>query len=121
MDTTINSEDDHYEKENFLKISNLKLQRLAFECQHSENLQLPCRPGQKWHCIQEENGTWRKHKCKFSRRQNNHFCKCHHINNTINTSDRNSNVLEKGDIHYNLLPIIFPRHKLIPAQHVSVE
>lgn len=40
-----------------------KHERLAIECQKLE-LQLPCQPGQKWHCV-NDNGRWRKHKCKF--------------------------------------------------------
>lgn len=40
-----------------------KHERLAIECQKLE-FQLPCQPGQKWHCV-NDNGRWRKHKCKF--------------------------------------------------------
>lgn len=40
-----------------------KHERLAIECRRSD-LQMPCKPGQKWHCVNDA-GRWRKHKCKF--------------------------------------------------------
>lgn len=40
-----------------------KHERLAIECQRPD-LQMPCQPGQKWHCVNDA-GRWRKHKCKF--------------------------------------------------------
>lgn len=40
-----------------------KLERLAIECLHND-MQLPCKEGQKWYCQYEE-GRWRKHKCKL--------------------------------------------------------
>ncbi|KRT79041.1 hypothetical protein AMK59_7246 [Oryctes borbonicus] len=46
-----------------LRFPSNKLERLARECTH-QNLNLPCKPGQKWYCHQEH-GRWRKHKCKL--------------------------------------------------------
>ncbi|XP_037817822.1 extracellular sulfatase SULF-1 homolog isoform X3 [Lucilia sericata] len=40
-----------------------KMMRLNSECSDPKLLE-NCRPGQKWKCI-NENGRWRKHKCKF--------------------------------------------------------
>lgn len=40
-----------------------KMMRLNSECSDPTLLE-NCRPGQKWKCI-NENGRWRKHKCKF--------------------------------------------------------
>lgn len=40
-----------------------KMMRLNSECSDPKLLE-NCRPGQKWKCINED-GRWRKHKCKF--------------------------------------------------------
>ncbi|GLG99870.1 Uncharacterized protein GBIM_06241, partial [Gryllus bimaculatus] len=40
-----------------------KSARLALECASPE-LRAPCRPGQRWRCVLDENRRWRKHKCK---------------------------------------------------------
>lgn len=46
-----------------------KMARLNSECS-DPLLQANCLPGQKWRCINED-GQWRKHKCKF------HVCSLH--------------------------------------------
>lgn len=48
-----------------------KLARLNVECADPALLQ-DCMAGQKWKCINEE-GRWRKHKCKFHREVQNHL------------------------------------------------
>lgn len=48
-----------------------KLARLNVECADRALLQ-DCIAGQKWKCINEE-GRWRKHKCKFHREVQNHL------------------------------------------------
>lgn len=48
-----------------------KLARLNVECSDPELLQ-DCLPNQKWKCINED-GRWRKHKCKFHREVQNHL------------------------------------------------
>lgn len=48
-----------------------KLARLNVECADRTLLQ-DCIAGQKWKCINEE-GRWRKHKCKFHREVQNHL------------------------------------------------
>lgn len=40
-----------------------KSARLALECA-APDMRLPCRPGQRWRCVLDENRRWRKHKCK---------------------------------------------------------
>lgn len=40
-----------------------KMARLNYECADPK-LSKNCVTGQKWRCI-NENGQWRKHKCKF--------------------------------------------------------
>lgn len=40
-----------------------KMMRLNSECSDPTLLE-NCRPGQKWKCVNED-GRWRKHKCKF--------------------------------------------------------
>ncbi|XP_060516571.1 extracellular sulfatase SULF-1 homolog isoform X2 [Cylas formicarius] len=42
-----------------------KLERLSLECL-SDDMRFPCQHGQKWYC-QNDNGRWRKHKCKLTR------------------------------------------------------
>lgn len=44
------------------KLTPNKLERLTAECA-SDEMKLPCRINQRWYCI-NENGRWRKHKCK---------------------------------------------------------
>jgi extracellular sulfatase Sulf len=39
-----------------------KLERLSVECALDE-MKPPCRMNQKWYCV-NDNGRWRKHKCK---------------------------------------------------------
>lgn len=48
-----------------------KIARLNVECSDPALLQ-DCSAGQKWKCINEE-GRWRKHKCKFHREVQNHL------------------------------------------------
>lgn len=48
-----------------------KIARLNQECADTSLLQ-DCIPGQKWKCINED-GRWRKHKCKFHREVQNHL------------------------------------------------
>lgn len=48
-----------------------KVDRLNIECSDPELLQ-NCIPGQKWHCV-NENGRWRKHKCKFHAQLQSHL------------------------------------------------
>lgn len=48
-----------------------KLARLNIECADSSLLQ-DCLPGQKWKCINED-GRWRKHKCKFHKEVQDHL------------------------------------------------
>lgn len=48
-----------------------KLERLNVECADPSMLQ-DCISGQKWKCINED-GRWRKHKCKFHREVQNHL------------------------------------------------
>lgn len=48
-----------------------KLARLNVECSEPELLQ-DCLPNQKWKCINED-GRWRKHKCKFHREVQHHL------------------------------------------------
>lgn len=48
-----------------------KLARLNVECADPSMLQ-DCIAGQKWKCINED-GRWRKHKCKFHREVQNHL------------------------------------------------
>jgi hypothetical protein len=47
------------------------LARLNVECANPTLLR-DCIPGQKWKCINED-GRWRKHKCKFHREVQNHL------------------------------------------------
>lgn len=44
-------------------LSMSKMERLNFECSNPQLLK-NCVHGQKWRCV-NENGQWRKHKCKF--------------------------------------------------------
>lgn len=46
-----------------------KMMRLNSECSDPALLE-NCRPGQKWKCVNED-GRWRKHKCKFHVSDNN--------------------------------------------------
>lgn len=55
-----------------------KTARIALECQTPE-LQSPCKPGQKWHCV-AEGDRWRKHKCKIQRK-----CTCFTPNGFVYT------------------------------------
>ncbi|XP_063703025.1 extracellular sulfatase SULF-1 homolog isoform X2 [Culicoides brevitarsis] len=48
-----------------------KVDRLNIECSDPHLLQ-NCIPGQKWHCV-NENGRWRKHKCKFHAQLQSHL------------------------------------------------
>uniref|UniRef100_A0A1A9WPE5 Sulfatase N-terminal domain-containing protein n=1 Tax=Glossina brevipalpis TaxID=37001 RepID=A0A1A9WPE5_9MUSC len=48
-----------------------KMMRLNSECSDPTLLE-NCRPGQKWKCI-NENGRWRKHKCKFHLQLQHHL------------------------------------------------
>ncbi|XP_065365699.1 extracellular sulfatase SULF-1 homolog isoform X2 [Calliphora vicina] len=48
-----------------------KMMRLNSECSDPKLLE-NCRPGQKWKCI-NENGRWRKHKCKFHLQLQHHL------------------------------------------------
>jgi extracellular sulfatase Sulf len=48
-----------------------KIARLNVECADPDLLQ-DCVPNQKWKCINED-GRWRKHKCKFHREVQNHL------------------------------------------------
>lgn len=48
-----------------------KLARLNIECADTSLLQ-DCLPGQKWKCINED-GRWRKHKCKFHKEVQDHL------------------------------------------------
>lgn len=48
-----------------------KSDRLNLECSDSF-LQQNCVPGQKWRCV-NENGRWRKHKCKFLTQLQSHM------------------------------------------------
>ncbi|RZC31787.1 extracellular sulfatase SULF-1 -like, partial [Asbolus verrucosus] len=55
-----------------------KLERLSVECA-LDDLKPPCRVNQKWYCV-NDNGRWRKHKCKsvthVSLNANKSFRKC---------------------------------------------
>ncbi|XP_044268144.1 extracellular sulfatase SULF-1 homolog isoform X2 [Tribolium madens] len=67
----IDDDDDIYSNEANVTNKNLirgeewrsKLERLTLECATDE-MKYPCRRNQKWYCI-NENGRWRKHKCKM--------------------------------------------------------
>lgn len=48
-----------------------KVDRLNVECSDPHLLQ-NCIAGQKWHCV-NENGRWRKHKCKFHAQLQSHL------------------------------------------------
>uniref|UniRef100_A0A336MEL5 CSON013851 protein n=1 Tax=Culicoides sonorensis TaxID=179676 RepID=A0A336MEL5_CULSO len=48
-----------------------KVDRLNIECSDPD-LQQNCIAGQKWHCV-NENGRWRKHKCKFYAQLQSHL------------------------------------------------
>jgi len=48
-----------------------KMMRLNSECSDPALLK-NCLPGQKWKCVNEE-GRWRKHKCKFHVSDNQHY------------------------------------------------
>lgn len=57
----------HHQLDNNLPTSNhysSKTMRLNSECSDPMLLK-NCRPGQRWQCI-NENGRWRKHKCKHN-------------------------------------------------------
>lgn len=48
-----------------------KIARLNVECSDTSLLQ-DCLPGQKWKCVNED-GRWRKHKCKFHKEVQDHL------------------------------------------------
>lgn len=62
---------DDNQMDNNLPPYQSKLARLNVECSDPELLQ-DCIPGQKWKCINED-GRWRKHKCKFHKEVQNHL------------------------------------------------
>ncbi|GAB0093778.1 Extracellular sulfatase SULF-1 homolog [Sergentomyia squamirostris] len=54
-----------------------KIARLNSECS-DPNLHKDCVPGQKWRCVNED-GRWRKHKCKFHMQWQNHLAEMNRI------------------------------------------
>lgn len=60
-----------------------KLERLNVECADASLLQ-DCISGQKWKCINED-GRWRKHKCKFHREVQNHLAE---VNKYLNAQSK---------------------------------
>lgn len=61
-----------------------KMERLNNECSNP-TLQQNCVPGQKWRCINED-GRWRRHKCKFHLQLQNHLAE---INKLSSQNKRN--------------------------------
>ncbi|XP_055698244.1 extracellular sulfatase SULF-1 homolog isoform X3 [Phlebotomus papatasi] len=51
--------------------------RLNSECS-DPNLHKDCVPGQKWRCVNED-GRWRKHKCKFHMQWQNHLAELNRV------------------------------------------
>jgi DNA-binding transcriptional MerR regulator len=62
---------DNHQMDNNLPPYQSKLARLRVECSDPELLK-DCMPNQKWKCINED-GRWRKHKCKFHREVQHHL------------------------------------------------
>ncbi|XP_062554295.1 extracellular sulfatase SULF-1 homolog [Armigeres subalbatus] len=61
-----------------------KMERLNNECSNP-TMQQNCVPGQKWRCINED-GRWRRHKCKFHLQLQNHLAE---INKLSSQNKRN--------------------------------
>lgn len=61
-----------------------KLARISVECTTDPSLLHDCVVGQKWKCINED-GRWRKHKCKFYREVQNHLAE---VNKYLNVHSK---------------------------------
>ncbi|XP_055605693.1 extracellular sulfatase SULF-1 homolog, partial [Uranotaenia lowii] len=61
-----------------------KMERLNSECSNPQ-VQQNCVPGQKWRCVNED-GRWRRHKCKFHLQLQNHLAE---INKLSSQNKRN--------------------------------
>lgn len=96
-----------------------KLARLNVECADPALLQ-DCIAGQKWKCINED-GRWRKHKCKFHREVQNHLAE---VNKYLSAqSKRNCACFTPDGVVYTKIKserdVFQPKQKRFDQRHRS--
>lgn len=96
-----------------------KLARLNVECADASLLQ-DCIAGQKWKCINED-GRWRKHKCKFHREVQNHLAE---VNKYLSAqSKRNCACFTPDGVVYTKIKserdVFQPKQKRFDSKHKS--
>uniref|UniRef100_A0A6B2EH51 Putative sulfatase n=1 Tax=Phlebotomus kandelakii TaxID=1109342 RepID=A0A6B2EH51_9DIPT len=84
-----------------------KIARLNSECS-DPNLHKDCVPGQKWRCVNED-GRWRKHKCKFHMQWQNHLAEMNRI--AANHNKRNCACFVPNGVVYTKLKANHPSSK----------
>ena len=94
-----------------------KLARLNVECADPALLQ-DCVSGQKWKCINDE-GRWRKHKCKFHREVQNHLAE---VNKYLSAqSKRNCACFTPDGVVYTKIKserdVFHPKQKRFEQKH----
>lgn len=114
-----NHHQQHEQLDNNLPPYQSKLARLNVECADPSLLQ-DCVAGQKWKCINED-GRWRKHKCKFHREVQQHLAE---VNKYLSAqSKRNCACFTPDGVVYTKIKserdVFQPKQKRFEPKHRS--